>query len=112
MNKTGKFDAKTVNVAIMTIIVIAALLSIYAAVVPTGQSAGDDLADSGQCTSQGGYWNDTQATCYNTSDINAQAEQAFREVPIGNLFGGNGIVFLLLMVALFILIVRDSKLKK
>ena len=75
MNKTGRFGTGMIEKAIMGIILLVVLFTVYATLLPEAQTAGDTLNASG--------------------------------VPFGNLFVGSGVVFIIIMVALVILVVRQ-----
>lgn len=74
LNRKGGLKTGVLNTAILAIILVTILFELYAALVPTAQTAGDTLNASG--------------------------------VPLGSLFVGTGIVFLIIMAALIILVVK------
>jgi len=75
-----------VDKAILGIIGLVVLFKLYAVLVPEAQTAGTELVEVG-------YGNDTSA---NVSSI-----------PLAGLFSANGIVFLIIMVALLTTIISS-----
>lgn len=70
-----KLSTSMLNTAILAIVLIVVIFKLYAALIPTAQTAGNELCASG--------------------------------APLGNLFSGDGVVFIILMAALVIVIVRS-----
>lgn len=75
MNKKAKLGTGVLHTAILAIVLLVVLFQLYAQLVPTAQTAGDTLNQSG--------------------------------VPLGSLFASGGIVFLIIMAALIILVVKS-----
>ena len=103
IGKKGKLTTKSINTAIIAIIVIVVMFKLYAALVPEAQGAGDELTDAGRCASAGGFWN--VSVCHEVGNSSAPVD--YTAVPLGGLFSGSGIVFVILMAALMIVIVRS-----
>jgi len=72
--KKGGLKPSILSTAILSIVLLVVLFQLYAALVPTAQTAGDTLNASG--------------------------------VPLGTLFASTGIVFLIIMAALIVLVVK------
>ena len=75
MNKFGKLGVGVLQTAILAIILLTVLFTLYADLVPVAQTSGDELNASG--------------------------------VPLGSFFTSGGIVFLIIMAALLILIIKS-----
>ncbi len=114
-SKDGKFDDSTINFAIVGLILLVILLAIYAVLVPEAQTAGNALNVSNQCQAQSCSYNVSgnissfkNANCWATEGdmgvVCAGGED--RTIPLSGLFSGTGVVFVLVMAALIILIVR------
>lgn len=74
MDKKGKLGTGMLNDAILGIVLLVVVFTLYAALLPEAQTAGNSLNASG--------------------------------VPLGNLFVSGGVVFIIIMVALLIVVVR------
>lgn len=91
------------------IITLVVLFQIWASLVPEAQVAGDSLNDSNRCSAVGCFYNSTFATAgrcvtnVTSPESNSTGcSVAGQSIPLSSLFGGKGIVILLLMVlALF-----------
>ena len=116
-NKKGKLSTSVLNSAILVIVILVVLLSVYSAVVPEAQTAGNSMNDSNRCASVGCSWNDTGlleasqgVTCYNTSTYilpgAAQCPEQNTSIPLSGLFSGTGVIFVIVMAALLILVVK------
>ena len=106
-SKKGKLSTGMVNTAILAIVLLVVLFRLYAQLVPEAQSAGDDLNASNYCIDQGCY--------YNTSGANTCGEVANGSEPcdsggtlaFGGLFSSDGVVFIVIMAALIIVVVKS-----
>ena len=111
-SKAGKFSTGTITFAVMAIIIIVVLFSLYAALVPEAQTAGDSLGDAARCADVGCYYNETSINatsgilCETTQASGAACTVGHQSIPLGALFSGTGIVFVIIMAALLILVVR------
>ena len=94
---------QTVTVVIISVIV---LFQIFASLVPEAQSAGDEFSDASKCGDVGCFFNTTSAiSCLENSSVEGQGVTcpvAVETIPLAGLFGGTGVIILLLMVALFL----------
>lgn len=100
----GALQSK-VNTMVMVLIVIVVLFSTLAAMIPVAQDTGDSLTDEGACEDEGHYWNTSTEVCqYNSTNTTAMD---YSSVPLGNLFGGNGIVFIIVMAGILILVIMS-----
>ena len=100
-----------VNKAILTLLVLTVLLSVYTALIPEVQSAGNELNDTAICEAKGCIYNATDPICHQntTNAIECEAEW---QVPLSSLFDGQGIIIFILMVVLIIGIVKGTLKKK
>ena len=94
-------NGNTAQKSILVLVTIVLIFAIYSAVVPEAQSSGDLLGDATTC---GHYWNSTSEVCQlNSTDATAQD---YNSIPLNSLFSSSGLVFVIVMVALLIMIVR------
>lgn len=107
-NKEGKFNASNITTAIMAIIVLVVLFNIYSATIPLAATAGEDLNASNRCAATGCFYNLSTAVCQNSS-VNAIGCTAtnYESPPLSGLIGSGGLVFVVVMAAFLILIVRS-----
>ena len=75
MHRKGALGTSVINTAILAIVLLVVLFQLYATLIPTAQTAGNTLCNSG--------------------------------APLGSLFQGTGVVFIIIMAALVILVVRS-----
>ena len=108
-----KLNQAFIGSAIMGILIIVVLFNIYAAIVPEAQTAGTDLTDAGICVDVGCFWNETHGalftgntSCQVSSELKNETCSSDYTIPLGNLFNSSGIVFLVIMVALLIIVLR------
>ena len=110
-NKKGKLGVNTLNSAILVIVVLVVLFAAYAAIIPEAQTAGDSLNDSNRCESVSCFYNATRTTTACTAN-NATAGDTVicgtqaNSIPLGGLFSGTGVVFVIVMAALLIIVVK------
>lgn len=81
-------DESTLEKAVYGIVIIIVLFYVYAALVPTGQTAGDTINHTGY-TWNGSEWLRTGNT-----------------IPLASLFSSTGVVWVVVMGALIVVIVR------
>lgn len=115
MNKKGQLKLnKTIEIALLIILTVVILFSLYAALIPEVQTAGDSLNDSNRCNTIGCFYN-TSARGVEVSGcrINASIEgnltacpSNLQTIPLASLFKGGGIVVLLLIVTLILVIIK------
>lgn len=107
--KGKKLTTSVVQSAILALVIIVVLFGVYAAMVPEAQTAGDSLNDSNRCDDLGCSYNSSSDKCqYNSTFVgNATlfCSTPDKTIPLASLFGGNGIVFVILMAMLLIVIV-------
>jgi len=94
-------NGKNAEKAILVLVTIVLIFAIYSAVVPEAQSSGDLLGDATTC---GYYWNSTSEVCQ--LSITNNTAQDYNSIPLNSLFSSTGLVFIIVMVALLIMIVR------
>jgi len=106
--KAKKITAAGVQSAILVIVIIVVLFSVYAAMVPEAQTAGDALNDSNRCGDVGCYWNTSGASgdeCQVNSTSISTCTASGESLPLGNIFGSTGVVFVVLMAMLLIVVI-------
>lgn len=115
-SKTAKINASVIEKAIMSLIVLVVLFVAYGTIMPTAQSAGNSMNQSNQCTAAGCTWNSSiTLSCRNaTGNESATSTCASGQhvVPLSGLFSGTGVVFLIVMIALILLVVKSYLPKK
>lgn len=114
LGRKGKLTTAVLSSVIIMIVMLVVIFLTYSEVVPEAQAAGDTLNVSSRCASVGCFYNTTAATPFcalNTTDMSTCDQSAY-EVPLSGLFGGTGIVFLIVMAALLILVVKSFISKK
>ena len=110
-DKRGKISSALINQAILGIIIIVILFQAYAALVPEAQSAGDMMNDSNRCIDVGCFYNGTSSTCFGLANESILCPTNANTIPLGGIFSGSGVVFIIIMAALVIVVIR-SFLKK
>ena len=103
---------------ISAIVFIIVIFMAYASIVPEAQTAGNELNASNSCVDAGCFFNSSHLTtdgidCYKDNATSGfLCDQSGYVVPLGGLFGGQGVVFVIIMVALLIVIVKGLLNKK
>ena len=108
-SKKGKITTSVLNTAILTIILLVVLFQVYASLVPTAQAAGDSMNASNNCVAQGCYWNSTGvsgAECQ-VADSDLTGCAVTTTIPLNTLFAGTGFIFVIIMAALIVLVVKS-----
>lgn len=95
-----------VNTAILSIVILVVLFKIYSLLVPTAMDTGDELNTSNQCATQGGYWN-TTGTAFCAVESSNETVLPYNSIPFSTLFSGSGVVFIVIMAALVIVVVKS-----
>jgi len=103
-SKNGKLSTGMINDVILSIVILVVLFKLYATLIPEAQTAGTGLTNAGTCASAGGYWNTTSEGCA-VSSTNTTALD-YNAIPLGSLFSSSGAVFIIIMVALVIVVIR------
>ena len=118
-DKAGKLNQGVVNTAIVAIVLVVVLFQVYASTMPTAQAAGDLMNASTRCalgTANNGatcFWNSTASAalgCQDNSTNDAVGQictDPNYEIPLGQLFNGTGVVFIIIMASLMILVVKS-----
>lgn len=104
-NKNGKLTTATINTSIIAMVIIVVLFKLYAVLVPEAQTAGNELSDASFCGDAGGYYNTTTLVCQ-TSAVNV-TPVSYTGIPLSGLFSGSGLVFIIMMVGLLIIVVKN-----
>ena len=99
------------NTAILGIILLVVLFQCYAAIMPTSQAAGNSMNDTARCNAAGGTYcaNLTTPYCYSVATCNSTVGNptvAYNQIPLSSLFSGTGVLFVVIMAALLILVVK------
>ncbi len=108
LNKKAQLNQK-INTAVGIVITIVVLFLIFADLVPEAQSGGDRFSDATKCAEASCFSNTslTPSCVINSSqEGTAACENDIQTVPLAGLFGGSGVVILLLMVFLFLMVLR------
>ncbi len=104
-NKKGKISSATVNTLILAIILLVILFQVYAEIVPEAQTGGNSLNASNQCTDvYGCSYNASIPLCETTAASGTPCGAG--AIPLAGLFSGTGVVFVIIMAALIILVVK------
>lgn len=100
----SKLNSKYINYAVLAIVIIAVLFNVYAALMPTAREAGDTITPAWQCENvSSGFYNYATSVCqFNSTNTTAIA---YTNIPLGGIFDGNGVVFIIIMAALMLAIV-------
>ncbi len=110
MNNKGKITTKHINTAIIGLLVLVVLFKVLAAVVPLAQAEGDALGDQGQCESLGCFYNASVASeCLVSEPLQNETcagDYNAAKIPLSSLFSGSGVVFIIIMVAFLVIVVR------
>ncbi len=111
-SKTGKLNQAVINTAILVIVLLVVLFQIYAAVIPEAQAAGNLMNDSNRCVDVGCFYNVSEITgavCLvnSTETVSGALCGGADSIPLASLFSGTGIVFIIIMAALFILVIKS-----
>ena len=114
--KGQKINTGTIEQAILVIVIIIVLFSIYAAMIPEAQTAGNSLNDSNRCNAISCTYNATSDVCqYNTTfagNSSLACSNPGGTIPLASLFGGAGVVFTILMAVLLIIVIGGLLSKK
>ena len=106
-SKTGKLNTAMVNTAILGIVILVVLFKLYAELVPEAGTQGDLLTDEGRCGTEGYFWNSTDEDCRLSNVTGTVVAPAEYEVPLGGLFSSSGLVFIIIMAALIVVVVKS-----
>lgn len=104
--KRGNLTQQTIGVAVTAIVLLVVLFQLYATLVPEAQAAGDSLGNAASCVNEGGFFNTTQTACLTNSSPTGTTI-SFSTIPLAGLFSGTGVVFVIIIAALIVLVVRS-----
>ena len=103
----------------MILIVAIVGFSLFAALYPEASSAGDGVSDEGMCSAASGcFFNDTRGTDYTCTannltpeDTTVCADSGYAQggLPLGGLFAGGGVMFIVIAAAILMLYLRKSR---
>lgn len=105
----GKFSSGAINKAVIGIVLLVILFALYAVLVPEAQTAGDSMNDSNLCAANSCSYNDSRTvvcTATNTSGTDVTACATASSIPLANLLNGTGVVFVVIMAALLIVVIK------
>lgn len=107
------FKTDLINKAIIVILVITVLFTAYSEITPDIQEAGNSMNDSNLCADAGCAYNDSSvwlesgfACAVNSSPEGNATACDYDPIPLSGLFGGRGVVLMIIMAALAIFIIR------
>lgn len=103
MNKkgiSGKGFFGILVVVIMNLIFAIIIIESMVVIVPEAQSAGDQLNQSNRCADVGCLFNSTTDLCQVGPDDSSGCG-VNTTVPLASLLGSNGVVFIVIMAAIF-----------
>ena len=115
MNKKGQLKLnKTIEIALIIILTVVILFSLYSALIPEVQKAGDSLNDSNRCNAVGCFYNTSgRGVEISGCRINVSIEgnetacsSNLQTIPLSNIFRGGGIIVLLLMVTFILVVIK------
>jgi len=113
-SKKGKISTTVINSAVLVLVLLTVLFQVYANMMPTAQEAGNELNDSNRCEDAGCYYNDSRTVVCTLSNVTGEDTTvcadtaAVNGIPFASLFSGTGIVFLIIMAALIVLVVKNT----
>lgn len=108
-----KLNSNIITAAVSTIVVLIVLFTAYSTIVPTAGTAGDDLGDEARCGDVGCFYNSSATeTCSLNSTEQTTACGSNYQVPLSGLFSSSGVIFIIIMSALLIVIVKGIMTKK
>ena len=100
-----------INKAIITILVVVLLFSIYSAIIPEAQTGGDEMGDAYLCTELGACI--LNATANETYPCRLTANQSLNctggqvtSIPLSGLFSGTGMMFVIIMAGMLFLVIK------
>ena len=102
-SKSGKLNSQKISTIMLFIVLIVVVFQVYAEMIPEAQAAGENIA----CPS--GYtYNSTGAAGAECSVPTNASDTVALETPLGGLFSTTGVVFIIIMAALLITVVRQA----
>ena len=108
---------KVITAGVFVLVILVVLMQLGSTMIPEVASAGDSLNDTARCEAVGCSYNSSntpvcQATATNVSACQVQGQT----IPLGDLFSGEGIVVLIVVVGLLIAVIGGgmawAKMKK
>lgn len=110
--RKGVLKPGVIQAAVLAIVILVILFTAYSEIIPEAQTAGDSFGDVARCADSGGVFNVTQGACLNGTSPADTGVVGFTPTPLSTLFSGTGVVFLIVMAALLVLVVRAYLSKK
>lgn len=107
LNKRAVITSGILTTAVLGIVLLVVLLNVYSSIVPEAQASGDSLGNAAVCSDAGGFFNSTQGLCLNGTNPADTATVNFAAIPLSGLFSGTGVVFVIIIAALIILVVKS-----
>ena len=106
-SKSGKLNNALITTVMLGLVLIVVVFQVYAALMPSAQAGGDTLGPAGRCEDVGCYYNVSETTCQ-VADANISAcEDTVTLIPLGGLFAGTSVVFVIIMAALLIVVIKS-----
>jgi len=109
LHKKGKLNTGMLNSAVLIIVILVVLFSAYAAIVPEAQTGGDSMGDSAVCAASACTYNasGSPSTCQWNTTNTSECPNDYDYIPLSGLFAGTGVVFVVVMAALLVLVVKS-----
>lgn len=104
--KRGQLKSSIIITAVFAIVILVVLFNIYSELVPEAQASGDSLGDATLCSQAGGFFNTSQSACLNGTSPADTGAVGFSSIPLSGILSGSGVVFVIIMAALIIIVIR------
>lgn len=106
LKNKAQLKSNILQTAILGLVLLVVLFQLYSELVPEAQGAGNTLGDAARCSEAGGFFNTSQSACLTNSSPEGLT-QSFDAIPLAGLLSGTGVVFVIIMAALVVLVVRS-----
>ena len=106
-----EFNKLNISAIILALIVLVVLFSAAGSIVPEIQTAGNSFNGSNNCNDLGCHWNvtGTNTTQCQVADGQTALCATNHVIPFAGLFGGSGVLLLILIAGLVFIVVRQLK---
>jgi hypothetical protein len=104
-SKKGKLKIDLFSAIAITLTLLVVIMSFFSDAIPIAQSAAANITNEGRCGDVGCNWNSTSNQCImNSSGTNVTCD--YNEIPLGELFGRSSFIFMIILAALLIMIMK------